>query len=200
MAQSLIYKFYPIQPHEQDHTAFWDGAFTDEELKKIEKLPDWGKHQKALVGTTSLEIDEAKRRSDIAWLEFTEDTKFIWDKIANVMIRLNNQYFHFDLDGFYEQIQLSIYDEKYHGHYGWHIDAGSTGVARKLSFSMLLSDPNDFEGGELQVMTSNETPIVLPQKKGRMWLFPSVFLHQVTPVTKGTRKSLVVWAGGPAFR
>lgn len=198
MAQHLIYKFEPLQPHTQDHTAYWDGAFSEEELQLIEKLPEWNTLSTAVVGMDTVNPD--KRITDIAWLKLTPETQFIWDKIAGVVTALNNQFFHFDINGFYEEIQLGVYDAEKGGHYGWHIDAGPRGTPRKLSFSMLLSDPSEFEGGEFQVMIENEVPISLPQLKGRAWVFPSVCLHQVTPVTKGTRKSLVVWAGGPAFR
>lgn len=200
MDNSLIYKFSPLQPAVQDHTAYWDGAFTEEELKKIESLDEWLKTEQALVGSFSLEVNLEKRQSEICWLPLREDTKFIWDKIADVVMKLNNQFFHFDLDGFYEQIQLSIYDEKENGHYGWHTDAGAYGIPRKLSFSMLLTDPKEFEGGEFQIMTTTEVPITMNQSRGRAWVFPSNYLHRVTPVTKGTRKSLVIWAGGPAFK
>ena len=65
---------------------------------------------------------------------------------------------------------------------------------------MLLSDPSEFEGGELQVKTCSDQISTLETKKGRAWFFPSYTLHRVTPVTKGVRRSLVLWSGGPEFR
>jgi PKHD-type hydroxylase len=65
---------------------------------------------------------------------------------------------------------------------------------------MLLSDPSEFEGGELQVKPYSDEVQTLEIKKGRAWFFPSYMLHKVTPVTKGTRRSLVLWVGGPAFK
>jgi PKHD-type hydroxylase len=73
-------------------------------------------------------------------------------------------------------------------------------VPRKLSMSLLLSDPSEFEGGEFEVKTDSDIPINLEQKRGRAWFFPSWALHRVTPVTKGVRKSLVLWVGGPPFK
>jgi PKHD-type hydroxylase len=69
---------------------------------------------------------------------------------------------------------------------------------RKLSLTLLLND--DFEGGEFQVNDGKEEmAITVPMNKGRVVLFPSFMIHRVKPVTKGVRKSLVVWVLGPKF-
>jgi PKHD-type hydroxylase len=66
--------------------------------------------------------------------------------------------------------------------------------------ALLLNNPEDFEGGEFQVKADSDVSKNLELKKGRAWFFPSWVLHRVAPVTKGVRKSLVVWAGGPSFK
>jgi PKHD-type hydroxylase len=74
---------------------------------------------------------------------------------------------------------------------------GPRKARRKLSLVCQLSDPSEYEGGELQINTGE---IFTPEKqKGTVILFPSYLLHRVTPVTKGTRRSLVLWIEGPAF-
>ena len=65
---------------------------------------------------------------------------------------------------------------------------------------LLLSNPSEFEGGQLQIKANNDEPINLEMKRGRAWFFPSYTLHTVTPVTRGIRKSLVLWVGGPEFK
>jgi PKHD-type hydroxylase len=70
---------------------------------------------------------------------------------------------------------------------------------RKLSFSLVLSDNSEYDGGTFEVMYSKK-PEQLQQKKGRLLVFPSYMLHRVNPVTRGTRKSLVFWVVGPKFR
>jgi PKHD-type hydroxylase len=65
---------------------------------------------------------------------------------------------------------------------------------------LMLGDPAEFEGGDLEVMAGSAAPVTLEQRQGRAWFFPSYILHRVTPVTQGTRRSVVVWAGGPSFR
>lgn len=88
-------------------------------------------------------------------------------------------------------------DEHSHGKYTRHLD-GAINDSRKLSFSILLSDPSEYEGGDLIIYDGND-PIVVPRKKGCMTLFPANVPHEVTPVTKGIRRSIVSWSHGPHF-
>lgn len=86
------------------------------------------------------------------------------------------------------------------GHYDWHLDRGGLGIApRKLSAVIQLSDPNEYEGGDLQLYVGSE-PTNIKKQKGLVVVFPSFVLHRVTPVTGGTRRSLVAWLSGPKFR
>jgi PKHD-type hydroxylase len=130
------------------------------------------------------------------------ELQLIWEKLSVAVAEVNRRFFHFDLTGFHEPMQLGLYTGETQGHYDWHTDASPTDthVPRKLSLSMLLSDPSEFEGGEFQVKTCNDTVQTLDTQKGRAWFFPSYTLHRVAPVTKGVRRSLVLWVGGPAFR
>jgi PKHD-type hydroxylase len=82
--------------------------------------------------------------------------------------------------------------------YGWHLDYGG-GISRKLSLAIQLTDPSEYEGGNLQIMTSGE-PQNMRKQRGLIAVFPSYVLHQVTPVTQGSRQSLVAWVSGPAFK
>ena len=71
---------------------------------------------------------------------------------------------------------------------------------RKLSMVLMLSDTSEFEGGELLLKSDSDEHKSLSMAKGRAWFFPSYMLHKVTPVTKGVRKTLVLWVGGPEFK
>jgi PKHD-type hydroxylase len=73
------------------------------------------------------------------------------------------------------------------------------GVSRKLSIVVQLTDPKDYKGGELQLFEGGD-PIVITKQQGMVTLFPSYMLHQVTPVTKGMRHTLVAWIGGKNFK
>ena len=115
------------------------------------------------------------------------------------MTQLNAEHFRLELAGFGEPFQLTNYDQSENGMYGWHQDFG-TSISRKLSLAMQLSDPSDYEGGNFQIFTGGNEPQTLPKKRGYILVFPSYVVHQVTPVTQGSRQSLVAWASGPAFK
>jgi PKHD-type hydroxylase len=111
---------------------------------------------------------------------------------------MNAQHFRFDLTGFGEELQLTNYNQAENGMYGWHQDYGG-GISRKLSMAVQLTDPSEYEGGNLQVLTSSQ-PKNVRKQRGLIAIFPSYVLHQVTPVTQGSRQSLVAWVSGPAFK
>lgn len=181
---------------------YWENFLTDEEINYILALPEWVNAKKATVyGQTNDEELNKIRRSEAAWMPFNAH-EHIWAKLEMATAEINRQFFGFDLTGFYEPAQLGLYSETDQGHYGWHVDSSHTisYTPRKLSMALLLDDPSTFEGGELQVKSNGDTPISLEQQRGRAWFFPSYMLHQVTPVTKGVRRSLVLWVGGPSFK
>jgi len=200
----MIYPIPPRQSKGKDYTAYWEGFLNNEEINKILSYPEWLKTSDAYIGNSSEKtiINKNARTTDINWLGLNQETIWIWEKLTNVVADVNSQFFKYDLTGCYEPIQLGIYKESNQGHYDWHIDACPTdkNVPRKLSMSLLLSDPSEFEGGELQIKSCNDEIQTLEMIKGRAWFFPSYMLHRVTPVTKGVRRSLVLWIGGPEFK
>ena len=70
-------------------------------------------------------------------------------------------------------------------------------MVRKLSFAMQLSDPDDYEGGNVQFLDEFWNSYFAPRKRGTIVLFDSRTSHRVLKVTKGTRKSIVGWTVGP---
>ena len=119
---------------------------------------------------------------------------------------MNDQFYNFELNG-YESFQYTEYDEKYKGAYGYHIDMLTSNSdipnmreTRKLSVVIFLSDIGSYEGGQFTIKIDENSEITIEQKKGRMIFFPSFFLHKVHPLTKGTRKSIVIWVEGPKFK
>jgi PKHD-type hydroxylase len=134
----------------------------------------------------------------VSWLDNNPDTNWLFEKLGQAVSQLNSDYFRFDLTGFGENLQLTNYDQSENGMYGWHQDYGSK-VSRKLSLSVQLTDPSEYEGGNLQIMTTG-APVNVRKQRGLIVAFPSYVLHQVTPVTQGSRQSLVAWISGPAFK
>ena len=95
-------------------------------------------------------------------------------------------------------------------HFGWHVDNGVTTQpmgSRKLSFTLQLSPPDSYDGGDLELATyahqfNDEVPGPSPvlRERGNLIVFPSFMLHRVSPVTRGVRYAVVGWIHGPDFR
>lgn len=198
---------HPIPPRNiigKDYVAYWEDFLSDQEINRILTAPEWDSLENAVVGgqddKTVLNTDI--RTSEVAWMRKNAWNEPLWERLSTVVAEVNRRYFHFDLSGFYEPFQLGMYREENQGHYSWHTDMAMSdnNVPRKLSMSLLLSDPSEFEGGNLEIKGINDEPMNLELRKGRAWFFPSWVLHRVSPVTRGVRKSLVVWVGGPPFK
>lgn len=174
--------------------AWWEGAFTSEELDWLQKKAKQDGEQGQAGGRLNTEV----RRSEINWMHSSQETSWVYEKISYAVQRLNADYFGFDLTGFGEPLQLTNYHENKKGMYGWHQDFGE-GVSRKLSVVLQLSDPSEYEGGNLQILVSGE-PINVKKQRGLLVAFPSWTLHQVTPVVSGTRQTLVTWLCGGKFK
>ncbi len=145
-----------------------------------------------------------QRKSKVHFFNYSQEIKWLFEKINKVIETVNEEYYNFDLNG-YDSIQYSEYRTEDDGRYDFHIDFVHDSIpqkeydymTRKLSFSILLND--DYEGGDFQFLFGSE-PMQHDLTKGDMILFPSFFMHRVTTVTEGTRKSLVSWVTGPKFR
>jgi PKHD-type hydroxylase len=200
----MLYQIPKRQVITTDTHAYYDNVFTEEELNKILALPEWLCSNKATIGGLNNEqvVNNKIRVSDVSWILPRPETIWIWNRIVNVAADINSEFFNFDLTGCQEPIQLGIYKGEENGNYDWHADSSvkDRGFPRKLSMSLILSDESEYEGGELQIKAEHDTPITLNTCKGRAWFFPSYTLHRVTPVTKGIRRSLVLWINGPAFK
>ena len=115
-----------------------------------------------------------------------------------------NQEYRFDLHGLHEDLGVMRYDAPHDGqpggHYRWHQDFGG-GIysRRKVSVVALLTEPDEFEGGDLVLFTDGERKADL-RFQGDLVMFPSWVPHCVTPVTRGRRHSLVAWVSGARFR
>jgi len=180
--------------------AFWEDAFDPEECDAIVKYGKSFQLRKAAILNSDNDSKETDgyRKSEIVFLAPADDITWCYKRLTDIILELNNSFFGFDIFGFTENLQFTEYNAPA-GHYDSHIDKVYGGQIRKLSFVLQLSDPSEYEGGELRIINSNEHDI-MKKKKGTLSIFPSYTLHQVTPVTKGTRHSLVGWVSGKPFR
>ena len=183
--------------------AYWDNAFSAEQLEKIVEYCESKEMQYGTTfGNKTREETEKIRISDVGFHKRNSETSWIFDICNFVLQSANEMFFGYHLNG-YSSFQYTKYYAEKGGNYDWHMDMcmGSSTEdfePRKLSMTLLLND--DFEGGEFHLNTGNQNdPCILPAQKGRALLFPSFMCHRVTPVTKGTRKSLVIWCLGPKF-
>lgn len=181
-----------------DSWVWWGGAFTEQELDWLQNEAKQAEQNAKVGGGPNGIVDVSIRRSQVSWINNNPDTKWVFEKLAHVAAEMNSKHFRFDLTGFGEPLQLTNYDQVESGMYGWHQDFGS-GISRKLSMAVQLTDPSEYEGGNLQVMTSGQ-PENVRKQRGLIAIFPAYTVHQVTPVTQGSRQSLVAWVSGPAFK
>jgi predicted 2-oxoglutarate/Fe(II)-dependent dioxygenase YbiX len=124
---------------------------------------------------------------------------------------LGEQHFGFALTGFATDDPVLVLRYEPGDHFAWHIDNGvdrGAAASRKLSFSLQLSAPDGYDGGDLQVSAyaqgylgaSLDAQRAALRVRGALIVFASFHLHRVVPVTRGTRLSVVGWLHGPAFR
>ena len=180
-----------------DNYYYFDEIFSEEEINKILNIAEQIPQQQGIISDNT--IDTSYRTSTIKWLSLNSDTKWLYDKLALLARTANKNTWNFNLIGFGENIQIAEYNSDTKGHYDWHMDLGENSSFRKLSISVQLSDPSEYDGGELHFLTGRNSKKA-PLKKGTAILFPSYLLHKVTPTTRGVRKSLVVWISGQPFK
>jgi PKHD-type hydroxylase len=164
--------------------------FNANECKQIIALGD--DMDSAKVTPDGIE-DHKIRDGKVKFLVPNETTIPLMDKLLQVVTNAN-AVFQFDIDSF-EAIQLARYDEG--DHYAWHKDIGNgQSQYRKLSLSVQLSADSDYEGGDFQFWGPDGSPHSVTRELGSVIVFPSWERHRVTPVTRGTRWSLVAWSAG----
>jgi PKHD-type hydroxylase len=187
---------------------YQDDVFNEEELTLIENYCDKFEKHDGIAGGDISSI----RKSKVKFFTKHEHSElnFLFDKINSVIWNINEQYYNYDLNG-YGSLQYTNYNGEELGKYGYHIDMHTGmydnpdddlllyGDTRKLSVVLFVSDPSSYEGGEFKMMLAENSETEIEQKKGKIILFPSFFLHKVYPVTKGIRKSIVTWVEGPKF-
>jgi PKHD-type hydroxylase len=180
------------------HYAYWawEGALSKEFCDSAVAEANWAAVEPGTLTSAGV-VDLKKRRTDVVWQDFMQPLGCI----ARAYMEIANQSagWGYSLSS-QENTQIGRYKNTDKGHYDWHVDTASpeNGLQRKLSISILLSDPSDFKGGELQFKNMEDQKLLV--KQGSIIVFPSFIEHRVTPVTKGVRYSAVTWASGPSFR
>lgn len=199
-----------------------ENFFHDQEIEKIKELAFEIFPEDGLIGTGC--EDHVKddlnrhiktsgtgnvdyiRRSTLRWIELEKSSEWLYKKIIQTIKEVNALNFNYIVT-FLEMLQFTEYNEDNKGMYKVHNDCGDKNHIdnsvdiRKISFSVQLSDNEDYEGGDLILYGEDENQFKkMSRNKGDIIFFSSNIEHEVTPVTKGTRYSLVGWINGPNLR
>ena len=193
--------FYFKNPNVQNIDWYFvlDNVFDESELTTLDQIANKTEASEAVVGNNA-DPDKQKtnteiRNSTVKWLPAdSESMNQIYQKLGDAFTWVNNSKFKFDLQ-FIETVQYTEYN---HGDFfNWHVDGAHQNLdnspIRKLSASVLLTD--EYEGGDFEFV--GKCPSKL--KRNQAVFFPSFIAHRITPITQGTRKSLVAWARGNTF-
>ena len=185
----------------------WESRFQKATCERFVSLAKLLPEAEAKIGGGSNDgvIDKNVRASKLRWLNgSTPDFKDLYLDIVDMFHQANRTAFGVDLWHLHE-MQFTEYNAEDEGHYNWHLDTmfqSPNPSQRKLSMIIQLSDPNEYEGGvfEMQPWMMESPPADKLKNQGTVLVFPSLVHHRVTPVTKGTRYSLVAWMEGPKWR
>ena len=191
-----VYPFKLVPRSRFSEFLILESAILPHELAQINQIWESDKsHQAELEGDKH--SDDTIRKSSVIGISPNEKTSWIFGRLTDLIHQVN-QVYQFDIKGFYEPLQLAEYAKG--DFFDWHLDFGTGNSSnRKLSITMQVSDPTDYEGGDLEFQINNRIEKA-PREMGTVVVFPSFIMHRVTPITKGKRRSLVGWVSGPPFR
>lgn len=139
------------------------------------------------------------RKLEARKVTVTLRTAWVFDLLCGIAREASSRHFGLALSGITRPPQYAEYRPGC-GHFGWHNDYshGTPDAPRKLTIIIQLSEPEEYEGGRLQMFGIEVED--MPRERGTIIAFPSLVYHQVTPVTRGLRRALVAWIAGPRVR
>ena len=177
-------------------------AFSPRQIALLNEVADNMEFEPSYIRTEGGKriLNPAFRTSEIGWLPNEPPHLWVYRLLGKLTNQANEVNWKFALTGMTERVQITQYNEDNSGHFDWHIDLGAGQLSkRKISMSILLSDPDSYEGGDLEFFTGKKNNFA-GREQGTAILFPSYLPHRVTPVTRGIRRSMIMWISGPPFR
>jgi|TARA_B110000908_G_scaffold161538_1_gene206017 PKHD-type hydroxylase len=199
MHKSFVIPTTEINPQEY----YWyKNGFSKSQLTKLNDDLSTLKFQKAVTfGETAENTSKKIRSSRVKWIPQDERFKWIYELMNKLIMEANKNLWNFDVHTMLEQIQYTEYLAEEQGHYTWHQDIGPGNASkRKISVTIQLSEDDEYEGGDLEIWKGGTSIQKCERGAGVAVLFPSYMMHRVTPITKGIRKSLVLWVGGSHYK
>lgn len=141
----------------------------------------------------------SSRNSKVCWIS---SSHWMAGFCYHYILQANKENYGYDIHGFDNKfLQYTSYSEG--EYYNWHndlINEKDLSSVRKLSFTVQLSDPEEYSGGELQFLDDSDNLFFAPKEKGTIVIFDSRLKHRVMKVRSGCRKSLVGWVEGPRWK
>jgi PKHD-type hydroxylase len=187
------------EPNNPQEFYWYQNGFSKEELDKIYKDVAELPFQEA--ATFSNDSDKSVRSSSVKWIPQDEKWQWLYKRLMELAVEANDTLWKFDLISAPELIQYTEYYDSEEGHYDWHQDIGpNEGSLRKVSITVQLSEADEYEGGDLQLWKGGNSVINSARGAGVVVVFPSYLMHRVSKVTKGTRRSFVLWVGGQHYK
>lgn len=169
----------------------------DAQLAQLRDRVDLGGIPAPVMAHHGQQIVANVRRTRICWLD-RETDRWAYDLVWTIAGTVN-QLLRYDIASVPEEIQLARYDAGESGFFTWHADTVPSDMTRKISISIPLNEPSEYEGGIFEINQGSGVAQV-PQEPGVPIIFPSWLIHRVTPVTRGARYSMVAWIRGPNWR
>lgn len=194
---------FPPETVDLQNYYFFSKGFSDDELAKIYRDVASLPFREAATGESNENTDKSIRSSSIKWIPQSQEWAWLYDRMLDMAVEANNALWKFDLHSSLDNIQYTEYYDVEGGHYGWHQDIGPGHLStRKVSITVQLSDDDEYEGGDLEYWRGGTIDNVekAPRGKGVVFIFPSFMMHRVAPITKGTRRSFVLWVGGSHYK
>lgn len=181
------------------------GYFCKEDCEKLIEMAKVLPTTDAGMGYYSEATNSEYRRTKLRWIDRTTNPEFepIYNEFWKFLISINHDWFGFNINHL-PPLQFTEYTEEQQSEYKSHQDVfwlNPTHRHRKLTLILQLSDPADYDGGDLILESVGEKPdSARIRMQGTFIAFPSFVWHSLTPVTRGTRHSLVAWFEGPKFQ
>ena len=174
--------------------------FTPDQCRQIIECGRRQKPLQAKVGVNKPEggVNTKKRVTTISWIPFDEMAP-MYNQVNSFIQKTNKNHFGFEDVQITENAQFTEYPEG--GFYDWHMDCDVSmehePPVRKISMTCLLSPEDQFDGGDLEIMSPGKR---IKLEQGHAICFASFLNHRGAPVTRGVRQSLVMWFGGEPFK
>lgn len=183
----------------------WTRYATFEKIPKIFTADECEKIVQTHVRTEPVPT-ETKGRQDAPdsgsnryWVTGGDVAAFwVFERLERAVMKWNANNFNFEIE---ECSDLELVRDKPGPSQDWHADLGLRGMSRrKISSVVMMSPPEDYEGGRFEVFVGEGGVRTLELARGDVVVFASWLKHRVTEVTRGTRSTLVAWWSGPPLR